>query len=138
MEIEVVKIHPVARWLHGLQDQPVVWRLFAALALAGQLADILTTLAFLHAGASEHNQIGARLMGLGEAGWPLLIAAKLLLALALGWVLLAVAAASSVRRSRVGAVILLLSGAFVIGWWAIIGWNVAVWLVVAHALPWSR
>lgn len=124
------------RTLRRIQEQRVVWLVFAALAVAGQFADIVTTLAVLAAGGSEHNALGAELMRLGD--WPLLIAAKLLLALTLGWVLVAFASSPAARRSWAGAVVLVVAGAFAVGWWGVIGWNGAIWLVSAHALPWSH
>lgn len=124
------------RTLRGVQDRVVVWWLLAALAVAGQVADIVSTLAVLAAGGSEHMRVGARLMGLGD--WPLIIAAKLLLALTLGVVLVAIARHPVARRSWAGAFILTFAGLFAVGWWGVIGWNGAIWLVSAHALPWGH
>ncbi|HET9109684.1 MAG TPA: hypothetical protein VFN78_02550 [Ktedonobacterales bacterium] len=122
------------RTLRGVQDRVVVWWTLAALAVAGQVADIVSTLAVLGAGGSEHMRVGARLMALGD--WPLIIAAKLLLALTVAVVLVAVARHPVARRSWAGAFMLAFAGLFAVGWWAIIGWNGAIWLVSAHALPW--
>jgi hypothetical protein len=125
------------RGFQAFQDRAAVWLTLAALAVAGQFADILTTLAVLAGGGSEHNQVGAFLMRTG-GGWPVLIGSKLLLALALGWTLCAFAASPSARRSLAGSVALVAGGLFAVGWWLVIGWNGAIWLIMAHALPWTR
>jgi hypothetical protein len=122
------------RAMRRVQDRPVVWLTFAALALAGQFADIVTTLALLAAGGHEANPLAAHLMRLG--GWPVLIGAKLLLALALAWTLCAFAASPIARRSWAGALALCVGGGFAVGWWLVVGWNAALWLLAAQALPW--
>ena len=119
-----------------VQDRPIVWWTFAVLIVAGQVADTLTTLAGLHIGGIEGNRFARHLMETGAE--PLLAACKLTLALAFAWVLVAFAAHPIARRSAGGAIVLLMGALFGVGWWLVIGWNLAVWLVMAHALPWLR
>lgn len=120
--------------LLALQDRAVVWWTLTGLVVVEQIADILSTLALLRAGGGEGNHVAARLMAIG--GWPLLMGAKPLLALALGGLLVAFAAAPSLRRSRVGLLTLSVAAVGVLGYALILGNNLAVWLVATHALPW--
>ena len=117
-----------------IQDRAAVWWTLAACAVAAQFADIVTTLAVLHSGGGEANPLGAHLMAIG--GWPLLIGAKLALALALGVLLVAFGASRAARRTWAGGVALVLAALLVLATWLIIGNNLAIWLITTHALPW--
>lgn len=112
-----------------LRDRPVVWWTLALLALVEQVADVGTTL--LTASSSpEANLVALRLMTPG--GWPVLIGAKLLLALALLILLGAFAATPALRRSQAGGVALCSVGLLTLLYALILGNNLAVWLVTTH------
>ena len=117
-----------------LQDRAVVWWTLALCVVLVEAADIVTTIAFLGAGGSEWSPLAAYLLSRGGLG--LLIWAKLALALALWILLIAFAARRKARRSAAGGVALLAVVGLLVVMWLIIGRNLAVWLILAHALPW--
>lgn len=121
--------------MQQIQARAEVWWTLAALVVVEQIADILSTLAALRAGAGEANRLSAYLLAHG--GWPLLIGAKPLLALALGGLLLAFAATPGLRRSRVGLLALGVASVGVLAYALILGNNLADWLILTHALPWQ-
>jgi hypothetical protein len=122
------------RRFQDAQDAPAVWYTLAALIMVAQLADALTTSAVLRSGGDEGNRLARALFAHGA--FDLVALAKLALALALAGLLVAFAAAPSLRRSRLGLVPLGAAALGLLAYALILGNNLADWLILAHALPW--